>query len=106
MSTTSLQDRRLSQVQNAFASMPGRYLGAEEGHRATVQIRLGDLGRTWEVETTPSRCKVRVSGSRRPDVVIGTDSATWLTLREGEMSGLDAFSSRRLWARGDLDLAV
>jgi pimeloyl-ACP methyl ester carboxylesterase len=39
-------------------------------------------------------------------VVIGTDSATWLALREGELSGLEAFSQRTLYARGNLDLAV
>jgi pimeloyl-ACP methyl ester carboxylesterase len=39
-------------------------------------------------------------------VVIGTDATTWLELREGKLSGLDAFRSRRLWARGNLDLAV
>jgi pimeloyl-ACP methyl ester carboxylesterase len=39
-------------------------------------------------------------------VVIGTDAATWLALREGWLSGLDAFAQRRLYARGDLDLAL
>jgi pimeloyl-ACP methyl ester carboxylesterase len=39
-------------------------------------------------------------------VVIGTDASTWLALREGRASGLDAFSQRRLYARGDLDLAL
>jgi pimeloyl-ACP methyl ester carboxylesterase len=49
---------------------------------------------------------VRPSPTREPDVVIGTDASTWLALREGRTSGLDAFSQRRLYARGDLDLAV
>jgi pimeloyl-ACP methyl ester carboxylesterase len=44
--------------------------------------------------------------SRRPDVVIGTDAHTWLRLRRGELSGIEAFSQRSLYARGDLDLAV
>ena len=43
---------------------------------------------------------------RAPDVVIGTDAETWCALREGELSGIEAFSQRRLYARGDLDLAV
>ena len=38
--------------------------------------------------------------------MIGTDAETWLQLREGELSGVEAFSQRRLYARGDLDLAV
>jgi pimeloyl-ACP methyl ester carboxylesterase len=38
--------------------------------------------------------------------VIGTDAETWLQLRQGELSGIEAFSQRRLYARGSLDLAV
>lgn len=106
MEASSLRQRRLSSVREAFATLPERYLGAEEDFRASVEIRLEDVGRSWEVQLHPERCKVSLSGSRNPDVVIGTDSSTWLALREGRMSGLDAFSTRRLWARGDLDKAV
>lgn len=104
--STSMQGHRLRRVEEAFASMPDRYLGAEEEYHAIVQVRLEDVGRSWEVELTPERCRVGNSPARRPNVVIGTDSATWLALREGRLSGLDAFSARRLWARGDLDAAV
>lgn len=106
MTGRSIHSHRLRRVKEAFASLPERYLGGEEGRDATVQIRLSDLGRTWEVEVHPDRCKVRTSPSRKPDVVIGTDAGTWLALREGRMSGLDAFQQRRLWARGDIDVAV
>ena len=101
---TSLHERRASRVRVAFAELPGRYLGVDS--EATFQIRLGDIGRTWEVQTRADRCVVRPSPSRDPDVVIGTDASTWLALREGRMSGLDAFAQRRLHARGDLDLAL
>ncbi len=102
----SLQELRSRRVTEAFAELPGRYLGAEDSFDATFQIRLGDVGRTWEVRTAGERCEVRPSPTREPDVVIGTDASTWLALREGRTSGLDAFSQRRLYARGDLDLAV
>jgi pimeloyl-ACP methyl ester carboxylesterase/predicted lipid carrier protein YhbT len=106
MEGISLQKHLLRRVEEAFGSLPKRYLGGEEDRNATVQIRLSDIGRTWEVELRPDRCKVRTSPSRKPDVVIGTDAGTWLALREGRLSGLDAFQQRRLWARGDLDAAV
>src|ERR671937_1386992 len=106
MSTVSLQGQLVRRVEAAFASLPSRYLGAERGFDATYEIRLGDVGRTWEVRTRGERCEVRPSPVRQPDVVIGTDAATWLALREGWLSGLDAFAQRRLYARGDLDLAV
>src|SRR4051812_33432122 len=106
MEGSSMQDHRLRRVQEAFATLPERYLDGEEGREATVQVRLSDLGRTWEVEVHPDRCRVRTSPTREPDVVIGTDAGTWLALREGRLSGLDAFQQRRLWARGDIDVAV
>lgn len=103
---TSLHERRTRRVLVAFAELPDRYLGAPPDFDATFQIRLGDVGRTWEVHARGDRCDVRPSARRDPDVVIGTDASTWLALREGRMSGLDAFSQRRLYARGDLDLAL
>jgi len=93
-------------VEEAFRSLPSRYLGAGPGFDATFQVRLGDVGRTWEVRAHGERCDVRPSPTREPDVVIGSDAATWIGLREGRLSGLDAFAQRRLYARGDLDLAL
>jgi pimeloyl-ACP methyl ester carboxylesterase len=106
MGSVSLRAQRVRRVVEAFASLPVRYLGAEPGFDAVFQIRLGDVGRTWEVRTRGERCEVRPSPVREPNVVIGTDAATWLALREGRLSGLDAFAQRRLYARGNLDLAL
>jgi pimeloyl-ACP methyl ester carboxylesterase len=100
------EGQRLNEVEKAFASLHERYLGADPGFHASYRIELDDLGLSWAVELDEKRCEVTVSPKSDPDVVIGTDAATWLELREGELSGLDAFRSRRLWARGNLDLAV
>jgi pimeloyl-ACP methyl ester carboxylesterase len=102
----SLQEQRARRVKEAFAELPDRFLGVPDGVEATFQIRLGDVGRTWEVIARPERCEVHPSPTRKPDVVIGSDAATWLALREGRLSGVDAFSQRRLWVRGDLDHAL
>ena len=102
----SSEGQLLREVDEAFASLHERYLGADSGFHASYRIELDDLGLSWAVELDETRCTVTVSPERDPDVVIGTDAATWLELREGELSGLDAFRSRRLWARGNLDLAV
>jgi pimeloyl-ACP methyl ester carboxylesterase len=102
----SLHAQRVRRVEEAFRTLPSRYLGAGQDFDATFQVRLGDVGRTWQVRACGQRCEVRPSASREPDVVIGTDAATWIALREGRLSGLDAFAQRRLYARGDLDLAL
>ncbi|MFL5844846.1 MAG: alpha/beta fold hydrolase [Solirubrobacteraceae bacterium] len=98
---------RLALVEDAFRTLADRYLGAERGFDASYRVVLGDVGHTWEVRCTEHGARVRKGvTSRRPDVTIGTDAETWLQLRQGELSGIEAFSQRRLYARGDLDLAV
>ncbi len=102
-----MMDDLVERVAEAFRSLPSRYLGAAPGFDATYHIRLGDIGRSWEIRCTPHGARVRAGASKRaPDVVIGTDAETWLQLREGELSGVEAFSQRRLYARGDLDRAI
>jgi pimeloyl-ACP methyl ester carboxylesterase len=97
----------LGSVEDAFRSLPDRYLGAEPGFDSTVHLRLGDIGHTWEIRCTSLTARVRKGVTRRrPDVTISTDAATWLRLREGELSGLEAFRRRLLNVRGNLDHAV
>src|SRR3954451_357841 len=80
-----------ARVADAFHTLPARYLGAEPGLDATYHIRLGDIGRSWEVRCTPSGARVRAGATRRqPDVVIVADAETSLALREGELSGVEA----------------
>lgn len=105
--TGTASTTQLEQVEEAFRTLPSRYLGADPGFDATYHVRLGDIGHTFEVRCTQSVARVRKGTSRRePDVVIGTDAATWLRLRAGELSGLDAFRERTLYARGQVDMAL
>jgi pimeloyl-ACP methyl ester carboxylesterase len=98
---------RLAAVEAGFRSLPERYLGAPPGFDATWRIVLGDVGHTWEVRCTKHGARARKGATNRePDVVIGTDADTWMELRRGELSGIEAFGQRRLYARGNLDLAI
>jgi pimeloyl-ACP methyl ester carboxylesterase len=107
MSITPDRSRRLADVEAAFRTLPERYLGADRGFDATYSIRLCDLGHTWEVRCTAHGARVRKGATRRePDVTISTDAETWLALRQGEMSGIEAFERRRLSVTGNLDYAV
>ncbi|HEV2819736.1 MAG TPA: alpha/beta fold hydrolase [Solirubrobacteraceae bacterium] len=107
MASKGEHGRTLAAVEQAFRGLPERYLGADPRFDATYQIRLGDVGRTWEVRCTADQARVHPGATgRRPDVVIGTDAQTWLELREGRLSGIEAFSNRRLYITGELDLAV
>jgi pimeloyl-ACP methyl ester carboxylesterase len=107
VTASAVHDRRRDEVEAAFRSLPERYVGAEAGFDATWHIVLGDAGNTWEVRCTEHGARVRKGiTNRRPDVVIGTDVETWLELRRGETSGIVAFGDRRLYARGNIDLAI
>jgi pimeloyl-ACP methyl ester carboxylesterase len=107
MSVRSDHALRLTEVETAFRTLPDRYLGADPGFDATYHVKLGDLGHTWEVRCTTHGARVRKGVTRRaPDVTIATDATTWLALRRGELSGIDAFGQRRLTVRGNLDEAV
>jgi pimeloyl-ACP methyl ester carboxylesterase len=98
---------RLRTVDEAFRSLPDRYLGADPGFDATYRITLCDLGRTWEVRCTSRAARVRKGGTRRqPDVTMSTDADTWMRLRRGEFSGVEAFQRRLLAVRGNLDHAI
>lgn len=100
-------NRRLSVVDEGFRSLPDRYLGADPGFDATYHIRLCDLGHIWEVRCTRHAARVRKGGTRRPpDVTISTDADTWMRLRQGEFSGVEAFQRRLLSVRGNLDYAI
>ncbi len=107
MTGTLRHAERLGLVEKAFSTLPERYLGADPGFDATYRIRLGDLGLTWEVRCTDHGARVCKGGTRRePDVTMSTDSRTWMALREGELSGIDAFTQRRLGVTGNLDHAI
>ncbi len=107
MSPRSLNAPRLDAVKRAFRTLPDRYLGADPGFDATYHVKLCDLGHCWEVRCTSHAARVRQGATRRaPDVTISTDADTWLALREGELSGIDAFERRRLNVRGNLDYAI
>src|SRR5581483_12453030 len=101
------QIQRLSAASEALRSLPDRYLGADPWFDATYQITLGDLGHTWEVRCTSRAARVRKGGTRRrPDVTMSTDSETWMRLRRGEFSGIEALQRRLLAVRGNLDHAI
>ena len=105
--TRSDHQDRLAAVREGFGTLPQRYLGADPGFDATYHVQIGDLGHTWEVRCTSHAARVRRGVSRRrPDVTLACDAATWLALRAGELSGIDAFRRRRLSVHGNLDRAI
>ncbi len=107
MTERTRRDARFELVESRFRSLPERYLGADPGFDATYHIKLCDLGHTWEVRCTSHAARVRKGATRRqPDVTLTTDAETWLRLRQGDLSGIEAFQQRLLDVRGNLDFAI
>ena len=107
MPGTASESTTLEIVEDGFRSLPERYLGADQGFDSTYHIKLCDLGHTWEVRCTSHGARVRKGATRRrPDVTIATDASTWMALRRGELSGIEAFQRRALGVRGNLDYAI
>lgn len=99
--------RRLALVDEAFRSLPERYLGTDSGLDATYRVVLGDVGHVWEVRCTRTAARVHKGATRRkPDVEIATSWDTWMRLRQGVISGVDAFAQGLLSVRGNLDYAI
>jgi pimeloyl-ACP methyl ester carboxylesterase len=107
VSALAAHAERLAEVEQAFHSLPQRYLGARPGFDVTYHVRLCDLGHIWEVRCTGHGAVVhKGTTSREPDVTISVDSETWMRLRRGELSGVEAFQRRLLGVRGNLDCAI
>src|SRR3954466_15296046 len=85
-----LEHQRLRAVEDAFASLPERYLGADPGFQASYRIELDDLGQSWAVEMNELACEVSASPKSDPDVVIGSDAEPRPGLRRGPLSGRTA----------------
>ncbi len=59
LSEVSSEGQRLREVEQAFASLPERYLGADQDFSASYRIELDDLGLSWAVELDDRSCRVR-----------------------------------------------
>src|ERR1044072_7874734 len=109
MNLPSVQGLRRQGIEESFGPPPERFIPSDEPLDAAVEIELSDSGRVWRVELTHEACAVAEldGGDRaRPDVAIKTDSETWLNLRSGKLTGLEAFEARRLHISGDLALVM
>ncbi|KAB2856008.1 MAG: hypothetical protein F9K43_27535, partial [Bauldia sp.] len=58
MDRIAAEERKLRDVEGAFATLAARYRGAGEGFGASYRIELEDLGMRWGVELGPDSCEV------------------------------------------------
>ena len=85
---------RRNRVPDPARALSGRRSGLRRDLPASSSAISGTRGRCAAPPTAPA-C-ARAPRRREPDVTISTDAETWLALRQGEMSGIDAFERRPL----------
>jgi putative sterol carrier protein len=89
-----------SQIENKFN--PDR----AKGLSAVFQFNItGDGGGKWHVIVDQGKCTVHSGTHATPNVTLTMDAPTWVGMVNGEVSGIQAFMSGKLFVNGDLNLA-
>jgi putative sterol carrier protein len=82
-------------------------LEAIKDMNATYQFAItGDDAGTWHVKLADGSAAVVEGETSDADITIRTDSATWLGILDGSVSGEMAFVSGTLQVEGDVGLAL
>lgn len=87
-----------------LATLPGRYVPSPHIDRARFRVRVGRTAR--DVVVDGPDCTIETVNGHRPDAEIKTDLATWSRMDAGELSGLEAFTQRKLIVRGSIEGAL
>jgi len=96
---------RDDEVRLRVLSLPERFrTDAANGLRAEWELSVG--GDTYTISVARKTCRVRPGSSAAAAARISADRETWLAIDDGRVNGIDAFLSRRLTLRGNLDLAA
>ncbi len=101
---------RVASAEALFARMPDRFDPARaDGVDLVVQFALtGDAGGIWIVTLRDGTLEVETSPSERDDVTVTIRASgdDYVLIANGDLSGPDAFATRRLTIDGDLGAAA
>jgi 4-aminobutyrate--pyruvate transaminase len=101
-----LAARRANSIEDMFAKMVSRFDPAKaDGVDLVVQYALtGDAGGTWIVAIRDGNLSVDRSSEERAGAAatVRADATSYLQIVNGDLSGAEAFSTRRLVIEGDL----
>lgn len=93
------------EVRARVLGLPRRFRkDAANGLAAEWELILGE--RTYTVGVVDRRAFAREGPSLAPAARLTADPATWLAVDDGSLWGVEAFLSRRLIVRGNLDLGA
>jgi pimeloyl-ACP methyl ester carboxylesterase/putative sterol carrier protein len=93
------------EVRARVLGLPGRFRRASaNGLAAEWELRVGDD--VYTIGVVDRRAFSREGPSLAPGARLTADPATWLAVDDGSLWGVEAFLTRRLSVRGNLDLGA
>ncbi|MBV9256551.1 MAG: SCP2 sterol-binding domain-containing protein [Ktedonobacteraceae bacterium] len=80
---------------------------AAAGLNKTIQWNIsGEDAGKWAVKIANQTCEVIPGGVEKPDLTLSMSDKDWLSIAEGKLNAMQAFTTGKVKAAGDLSLAM
>ena len=80
---------------------------AASGLNKTIQWNIsGEDAGKWAVKIANQTCEVIPGGVEKPDLTLSMSDKDWLAIAEGKLNAIQAFTTGKVKAAGDLSLAM
>ena len=80
---------------------------AAAGLNKTIQWNVsGEDAGKWAIQIANQTCEVIPGGVEKPDLTLSMSDKDWLALADGKLNAMQAFTTGKVKATGDLSLAM
>lgn len=95
-------------VAETFEAMKGLFNPtAAAGLNKTIQWNIsGEDAGKWAVKIVNQTCEVIPGGVEKPDLTLSMLDKDWLAIADGKLNAIQAFTTGKVKAAGDLSLAM
>ncbi len=95
-------------VAETFEAMKGLFNpSAAAGLNKTIQWNIsGEEAGKWAVKVANQTCEVIPGGVEKPDLTLSMSDKDWLAIASGQLNAMQAFTTGKVKATGDLSLAM
>jgi putative sterol carrier protein len=80
---------------------------AAAGLNKTIQWNIsGEDAGKWAIKIVDQTCEVITGGVEKPDLTLSMSDKDWLAIADGKLNAIQAFTTGKVKAAGDLSLAM
>jgi putative sterol carrier protein len=80
---------------------------AAAGLNKTIQWNIsGEDAGKWAITIVNQTCEVITGGVEKPDLTLSMTDKDWLAIADGKLNAIQAFTTGKVKAAGDLSLAM